>query len=76
MDAKPWRLRLSSGWGVVSDTNSDGFSDTDCNGYGDSNSNTNTNSHTGTKIYAHTEAATNAAAAPVRAELSEWDRDR
>jgi hypothetical protein len=64
VDAKPWRVRLSSSWCVVSDANSDGFTDSNCNGYGDSNSNSHcdTNFYTGITIYAHTEAAPNAAA--------------
>lgn len=72
VDAKPWRVRLSSAWCADSDANSDGF--TDSNGYGysntnsycDTNSHCDTNFYTGPQIYAHTKAAPDAAAASVR----------
>ena len=64
VDAKPWRLRVSSAWCANSVANSDGFTNSNCNGYGDgnTNSNCNTNFYARSKSYAHTEAAPHAAA--------------
>ena len=61
VDAKPWRVRLSSGWRIQSDSNANGIAKSD----GDGDGNCDANSNSSTKAFSYAKTTPVAAAAAI-----------